>query len=238
MIIVANYDKLYQEELRKLKQRVRYYNRKGYNIDINTLLAPTIGMARKEYQVKYMKDLRGKRILEKGVIERENITQMSFYMNAPQPDIPETTIAPEVYSRIEQIFSLIGDFPMVLTIQFDEGKMGTNKYGDRDTVSVEFIGQALRDIFNNTVTEALTNDRTIELEHYLEEVEPRLRQILEPYYTDIPYFWESEMIKDYVEMLTILNWGEALSQDEMDRISELYDMTDIDIMQFGDEYDY
>lgn len=235
---MANYDKLYQEELRKLKQRVRYYRRKGYDVNLDTLLAPTIGMTRKEYQVKYLKDLKGQRLLDKGIIPEQKITQMSFFMNAPQADIPEDNVLPTTYSRIQQVFSLIEDFPLVLTIQFDEGKMGVNKYGDRDTVSVEFIGQALWDVFNNTVNKAIQNEQTTKLEHYLEEVEPRLRSILEPYYTDIPYYWESEMIHDYIEMLTILNWGEALSQAEMDNISELYDMTDIDIMQFGDEYDY
>ncbi len=233
---MANYDKLYEQELRKLKQRIRYQKSKGIDIDLDTLLAPTLSMTRKEHQVKYIKDLRGQRLLEKGVIPKQEITQMSFFMNAPQADIPEDSVAPEVYSRINQVFSLIEDFPLVLTIQFDEGKMGVNKYGDRDTVSVEFIGQAMWDIFNDTVNKAIANEQTIELEHYLQEVEPRLRSILEPYYTDIPYHWESEMIKDYIELLTILNWGEALSQSEMDRISELYDMTDIDIQEFGDEY--
>lgn len=235
---MANYDKQYEQELKRLKERVRYYRKKGYNVNLDTLLAPTIGMTRKEYQVKYIKDLRGQRLIEKGVVPEQNITQMSFFMNAPQADIPTDNILPEVYSRIQQVFSLIEGFPLVLTIQFDEGKMGVNKYGDRDTVSVEFIGQALWDVWNNTVNKAINNEQTIELEHYLEQVESRLREILEPYYTDIPYFWESEMIKDYIEMLTILNWGEALSQSEMDKISELYDMTDIDIHQYGDEYDY
>ena len=234
---MANYDKQYEQELKRLKQRVRYAKSKGYDIDLETLLAPTRSMARKEYQVKYIKDLRGATLIQKGVIQKHDITQMSFFMNAPQADITEDNVLPETYSRIQQIFSLIEDFPLVLTIQFDEGKMGTNKYGDRDTVSVEFIGQALWDIFNETVNKAIENQKTIELEHYLESVEPRLSEILQPYYTDIPYFWESEMIKDYIEMLTILNWGEALSQDEMDRISELYDMTDIDINTFGDEYE-
>ena len=235
---MANYDKQYEQELKRLKGRVRYYKKKGYDIDLETLLAPTRGMARKQYQVKYIQELRGKRILDKGVIHKSDVTQMSFFMNAPQADIPDDNLLPETYSRIQQIFSLIEDFPLVLTIQFDEGKMGVNKYGDRDTVSVEFIGQALWDVFNDTVNKAIANGQTIELEHYLERVEPRLSEILQPYYTDIPYFWESEMIKDYIEMLTILNWGEALSQSEMDRISELYDMTDIDINQYGDEYDY
>lgn len=235
---MANYDKQYQQELKRLKERVRYARKKGYDVNLDTLLAPTLGMTRKEHQLKYIKDLRGQALIDKGVIPKQEITQMSFFMNAPQADITEDNLLPETYSRIQQIFSLIEDFPLVLTIQFDEGKMGTNKYGDRDTVSVEFIGQALWDTFNNTVNKAIENEQTIELEHYLQEVEPRLRAILEPYYTDIPYYWESEMIRDYIEMLTILNWGEALSQEEMDKISELYDMTDIDIMQFGDEYDY
>ena len=234
---MANYDKLYQEELQKLKNRVRYYQKKGYDVNLDTLLAPTISMARKEYQVKYIKDLKGQRIIDKGVVPKnQNITQMSYYKNAPQADVTPDTVAPEVYSRIQQIFSLIEDFPLVLTIQFDEGKMGVNKYGDRDTVSVEFIGQALWDIWNNTVNKAIAEEKTTELEHYLEEVEPRLREILEPYFTDIPYHWESEMIKDYIEMLTLLNWGEALSQEEMDNISRIYDMTDIDIHEYGDEY--
>lgn len=235
---MANYDKQYEQELKRLKQRVRYAKSKGHDIDLETLLAPTRSMTRKEHQAKYIKDLRGATLIQKGVIPKHDVTQMSFFMNAPQADIPDDNLLPHTYSRIQQIFSLIEDFPLVLTIQFDEGKMGVNKYGDRDTVSVEFIGQALWDTFNNTVNKAINNGKTIELEHYLESVEPRLSEILQPYYTDIPYFWESEMIKDYIEMLTILNWGEALSQDEMDRISELYDMTDIDINQYGDEYDY
>lgn len=234
---MANYDKQYEQELKRLKQRVRYAKSKGHDIDLETLLAPTRSMTRKEYQVKYIQELRGQRLLDKGVIPKQNITQMSFFMNAPEPDIPQDKIAPEPFSLIKQIFSLIEDFPLVLTIQFDEGKMGTNSYGERDTVSVEFIGQALWDVFNNTVNKAIENGKTTELNKYLASVEPRLAEILQPYYTDIPYFWESEMIKDYIEMLTILNWGEALSQEEMDRISELYDMTDIDINQYGDEYD-
>lgn len=233
---MANYDKQYEEELKRLKQRVRYANKKGFDIKLDTLLAPTLGMARKEYQVKYIKDLRGKRLIDKGVIPKQNTNQYNYPMDVPPADIPEDSVAPETYSIINQIFGLIEDFPLVLTIQFDEGKMGVNKYGDRDTVSVEFIGQALWDVFNETVNKAIQNKQTTELQNYLKSVEPRLSEILQPYYTDIPYFWESEMIKDYIEMLTILNWGEALSQEEMDRISELYDMTDIDINQYGDEY--
>lgn len=234
---MANYDKLYEQELRKLKQRVRYANKKGHEINLDTLLAPTIGMTRKEYQVKYIKDLRGEHLIEKGTIPKQ-VNNIPSTKNLPPANVPKDNVLPETYSRIQQVFNLIEQFPLVLTIQFDEGKMGVNKYGDRDTVSVEFIGQAMWDTFNNTVLKAHKEEKTIELEHYLQEVEPRLREILEPYYTDIPYFWESEMIKDYIELLTILNWGNALSQAEMDEISELYDMTDIDIQQFGDEYDY
>lgn len=232
---MANYDKLYEQELKKLKRRIRYANKKGHNINLDTLLAPTIGMTSKKYQVKYIKDLRGNRLIEKGTIPNQNPEHV-VGITGTRADITEDNVLPYTYSRIQQVFDIIESFPLVLTIQFDEGKMGVNKYGDRDTVSVEFIGQALWNVFNNTVNKAIANEQTIELEHYLETVEPRLREILEPYWSDIPYFWESELIKDYIEMLTILNWGEALSQSEMDEISELYDMTDIDINQYGDEY--
>ncbi len=234
-------DDMYAKELRKLKQRVAYRRKQGYDIDINKILAPT-GQDKKR-DLEYIKSIRGQKIREFENVDYESYSEEDFsgfmnpYIGDNEEDfsVPDDRYDPNVYSTIEQIGILINQFPNALTIQFDEGELVRGKYGQRDTISTEFIGNILYDIYDKTVHKAMSEGRTQELEDYYKSIEHELGEKLEPYFSDIPYYYESELIKDFTEMLRLLNWGEALSQSEMENLSEVYDLTDVELHDWGEE---
>ena len=231
-----NLQEEYKQELRRLRQRVYYRHRQGYDIELNNLLHPLTGNLEKD--ILYLKSLKGTRLINEGLSQNNEYSDFERYMVPPTDFTPPMDrIDPNVYSVLDQIEHIISQFPNQLTLQFDEGYIGVGKFGDRDTISTEFVGQSLWDIFNETRSKALREDRLNELSDYYTSVESRLAEILDPYQIQDTYFYESELIRDYTEMLTLLNWGEALSQEQMENLSQNYDLTDVELHEWGDEYD-
>lgn len=233
-------DELLQQEVRRLRQRVAYYRKQGYDISAGRILDRLTGNTQAD--IEYIKSLRGERLkAESSAVSPYEDTDWDKYMNPyseNEPDFvpPEDVYDPNVYTRIEQVRATLSQFPNTLVVQFDEGVLKPD-YGGREEISVEAIGDALYDTFSNTIEKAEQEGRLRELEQYLQEKEEELGNILEPYYQDLPYYWESELLNDFTKAMSILNWGVAFSSEELENISMIYDFTDVDIPLYGDEYD-
>lgn len=225
---------IYKEELRRLKQRVYYRRKQGYNIDIEKL---TQGRGQHlETDIEYLKSLRGTTLLSYADYEQEDISDIGNIMNEPTFEEPEERISPDAYTHIGQIEAIIMDFPLTLPVQFDRGELGTEMYGKREEISVEFFGNAIYDIWLETVNRATEENRLQELEDYYADIQDELAEILEPYGNEHSYYYESDLMDDFTQTLRLLNWGEALSMDKMQELSDYYSMTDVSLLQFGDEY--
>lgn len=233
-------DERLQQEVRRLRQRVAYYKKQGYDISVNTILDRLTGNTQSD--IEYLKSLRGERLKSESLLLSEfDVSDFEKYMNPyseNEPDFvpPADVFDPNVYTRIEQVRATLSQFPNTLVIQFDEGILKPD-YGGREEISVEAIGNALYDTFTNTINKAEQEGRLRELEKYLQEQEEELGNILEPYYQDLPYYLESELMNDFTKAMSILNWGVAFSSEELENISHIYDFTDVDIPLYGDEYD-
>ena len=227
-------DERLQQEVRRLRQRVAYYKKQGYDISVNIILDRLTGNTQSD--IEYLKSLRGERLKSESLLLSEYNDTDYYSENEPDFVPPEDVYDPHVYTRIEQIRATLSQFPNTLVIQFDEGKLKPD-YGGREEISVEAIGDALYDTFTNTIDKAEQQGRLRELEQYLQENEEELGNILEPYYQDLPYYWESELLNDFTKAMSILNWGEAFSSEELENISDIYDFTDVELNPWGDEYD-
>lgn len=237
---MAYRDERLQQEVRRLRQRVAYYKKQGYDVSVNLILDRLTGDTQSD--IEYIRSLRGERLKSESLLLSEfDDTDFDRYMNPyseNEPDFepPADVFDPNVYTRIEQVRATLSQFPNTLVIQFDEGILKPD-YGGREEISVEAIGNALYDTFASTVEKAEQEGRLRELEQYLQEQEEELGNILEPYYQDLPYYWESELMNDFTKAMSILNWGVAFSSEELENISLIYDFTDVDIPLYGDEYD-
>lgn len=240
---MAYRDERLQQEVRRLRQRVSYYKKQGYNINADIILERLTGNTQAD--IEYIKSLRGERLKyeslaqlsELDILEANFDNYMNLYVENEADFVPpEDVYDPNVYTRIEQIRATLSQFPNTLVIQFDEGKLKPD-YGGRDEISVEAIGDALYDTFTNTIVKAEQQGRLRELEQYLQENEEELGNILEPYYQDLPYYWESELLNDFTKAMSILNWGEAFSSEELENIADIYDFTDVELNPWGDDYD-
>lgn len=227
-------DEKLQQEVRRLRQRVSYYKKQGYDISVNIILDRLTGNTQSD--IEYLKSLRGERLKSESLLLSEYNDTDYYSENEPDFQPPEDVFDPNVYTRIEQVRATLSQFPNTLVVQFDEGILKPD-YGGREEISVEAIGDALYDTFANTVEKAEQEGRLRELEQYLQEKEEELGNILEPYYQDLPYYWESELMNDFTKAMSILNWGVAFSSEELENISLIYDFTDVDIPLYGDEYD-
>ena len=238
---MAYRDERLQQEVRRLRQRVSYYRKQGYNINADRILDRLTGNTTAD--IEFIKSLRGERLKAEGEILSQLDYEIDFseFMNPyseNEPDFepPDDVFDPHIYTRIEQVRATLSQFPNTLVVQFDEGILKPD-YGGREEISVEAIGNALYDTFINTVDKAEQEGRLRELEQYLQEKEEELGNILEPYYQELPYYWESELMNDFTKAMSILNWGVAFSSEELENISQIYDFTDVDIPLYGDEYD-
>ena len=233
-------DERLKQEVRKLRQRVAYYKKQGYDINADRILERLTGNTQSD--IEYLKSLRGERLKSESLVLYEfDDTDFDRYMNPyseNEADFvpPEDVYDPHVYTRIEQIRATLSQFPNTLVIQFDEGKLKPD-YGGREEISVEAIGDALYDTFTNTIEKAEQEGRLRELEQYLQYNEEKLGNILEPYYQDLPYYWESELLNDFTKAMSILNWGEAFSSEELENIADIYEFTDVELNPWGDEFD-
>lgn len=231
---MAYRDERLQQEVRRLRQRVAYYNKQGYDISVNLILDRLTGDTQSD--IEYLKSLRGERLKSESLLVSEYYDIDYYTENEPDFEPPADVFDPNVYTRIEQVRATLSQFPNTLVVQFDEGILKPD-YGGREEISVEAIGNALYDTFANTVEKAEQEGRLRELEQYLQVKEEELGNILEPYYQDLPYYWESELMNDFTKAMSILNWGVAFSSEELENISLIYDFTDVDIPLYGDEYD-
>lgn len=231
---MAYRDERLQQEVRRLRQRVSYYKKQGYDINADRILERLTGNTQSD--IEYLKSLRGERLKSEAIIQSEFDDTDYYSKNEPDFEPPEDVFDPNVYTRIEQIRATLSQFPNTLVIQYDEGILKPD-YGGREEISVEGIGNALYDTFINTIDKAEEQGRLRELEQYLQENEEELGNILEPYYQDLPYYWESELLNDFTKAMSILNWGEAFSSEELENIADIYDFTDVELNPFGDEYD-
>lgn len=237
---MAYRDERLQQEVRRLRQRVAYYKKQGYDISVNLILDRLTGDTQSD--IEYIRSLRGERLKSEGLLLSETFERdwdeiMNPYSeNEPDFEPPADVFDPNVYTRIEQIRATLSQFPNTLVIQFDEGVLKPD-YGGREEISVEAIGDALYDTFTNTIDKAEQQGRLRELEQYLQDNEEELGNILEPYYQDLPYYWESELLNDFTKAMSILNWGEAFSSEELENIADIYEFTDVELNPWGDEFD-
>lgn len=231
---MAYRDERLRQEVRRLRQRVSYYKKQGYDISVNLILDRLTGDIQSD--IEYLKSLRGERLKSESLLLSEFDDTDYYSENEPDFVPPEDVYDPHVYTRIEQIRATLSQFPNTLVIQFDEGILKPD-YGGREEISVEAIGNALYDTFINTIDKAEQQGRLRELEQYLQENEEELGNILEPYYQDLPYYWESELLNDFTKAMSILNWGEAFSSEELENIADIYEFTDVELNPWGDEYD-
>ena len=231
---MAYRDERLRQEVRRLRQRVSYYKKQGYDISVNLILDRLTGDIQSD--IEYLKSLRGERLKSESLLLSEFDDTDYYSENEPDFVPPEDVYDPHVYTRIEQIRATLSQFPNTLVIQFDEGILKPD-YGGREEISVEAIGNALYDTFINTIDKAEQQGRLRELEQYLQENEEELGNILEPYYQDLPYYWESELLNDFTKAMSILNWGEAFSSEELENRADIYEFTDVELNPWGDEYD-
>ena len=97
-----------------------------------------------------------------------------------------------------------------------------------DEADIEFIGDALYDIWNNMVTEAGEYGTLLELDDYYGKIEDELAEFLEPLHSESMYYLESELLTGTTKMMRLLNGGNALSMAEMQSYSPMF--TDMDLV--------
>lgn len=205
--------KEYRHQLNLLKKRIATLEKKGYTFDVEEI---TKGSEKNVYYAtEYFKSLRGEKLQKVGTRKtQQNID------NEPDFVPPQDSDSPNIYSAINEIETLILEFPDMVVMQYDVGKHG--KTGERDVTDVSYIGMALYDTWNNTVTQASSQNMLDELEDYYQSVEGQLANLLQPYGNLAQYFYESEVSNMLTQALRLLNWGVALSSEQMENFSPLY----------------
>lgn len=214
----------YAQELRRLKQRIYYRNQQGYNIDINKLLEDRGNFL--EEDIEYMRSLRGVNLLSYADYSSDEISTYDTSTNDEDFVAPSDYDDPNIYSNIFQIEQLLLEFPSTKIMVFDVGQLG--ELHKMDEADIEFIGDALYDIWNNNVTEAAENGFLLQLDGYYGQIENELAQFLEPLHSESMYYLESELLTGMTRMMELLNGGNALSMAEMQQYSPLY--TDMDLV--------
>lgn len=217
-------DERYKQELRRLKRRIYYRKQQGYNIDINKLLEGRGNFL--EEDIEYMHSLRGVNLLSYADYENDKVTTYDTSTNEDDFVAPSDYDDPNIYSNIFQIEQLLLEFPSTKEMVFDVGQLGElHKMNEAD---IEFIGDALYDIWNNMVTEAGQNGTLLQLDDYYGQIENELAKYLEPLHTQSMYYLESELLTGMTKMMQLLNGGNALSMSEMQTYSPLF--TDMDLV--------
>lgn len=214
----------YAQELRRLKRRIYYRKQQGYTIDIKKLLQDRGQFL--EEDIEYIRSLRGVNLLSYADYESDEITTEDTSTNEEGFETPPDNDDPNVYSNIFQIEQLLLEFPNSKIMVFDVGQLG--KLHKMDEADIEFIGDALYDIWNNKVTEAGENGTLLELDDYYGTIENDLAQFLEPLHSESMYYLESELLTGMTRMMQLLNGGNALSMSEMQSYSPLF--TDMDLV--------
>ena len=214
----------YAQELRRLKQRIYYRKQQGYNIDINKLLEDRGNFL--EEDIEYIRSLRGVNLLSYADYGSDEISTYDTSTNDEDFVAPSDYDDPNIYSNIFQIEQLLLEFPSTKIMVFDVGQLG--ELHKMDEADIEFIGDALYDIWNKKVTEAGENGTLLQLDDYYGQIENELAQFLEPLHSESMYYLESELLTGMTRMMELLNGGNALSMAEMQSYSPLY--TDMDLV--------
>lgn len=214
----------YAQELRRLKQRIYYRKQQGYNIDINKLLQNRGNFL--EEDIEYMRSLKGVNLLSYADYETDEIRTYDTSTNEEDFVPPLDYDDPNIYSNIFQIEQLLLEFPSSKIMVFDVGQLG--ELNKMDEADIEFIGDALYNIWNNMVTEAGEYGTLLELDDYYGKIENELAEFLEPLHSESMYYLESELLTGMTRMMQLLNGGNALSMAEMHSYSPLF--TDMDLV--------
>ncbi|MBP3338347.1 MAG: hypothetical protein J6L69_02965 [Lachnospiraceae bacterium] len=214
----------YAQELRRLKQRIYYRKQQGYNIDINKLLQDRGNFL--EDDIEYMRSLRGVNLLSYADYGSDEVSTYDTSTNEEDFVPPSDYDDPNIYSNIFQIEQLLLEFPNTKVMVFDVGQLG--ELHKMDEADIEFIGDALYDIWNNMVAEAGEYGTLLELDDYYGKIEDELAEFLEPLHSESMYYLESELLTGMTRMMQLLNGGNALSMAEMQLYSPMF--TDMDLV--------
>lgn len=210
----------YQRKL--LNRRIRYARKKGHNIDVQEI-ERYIERQNEEDVIEFMKSIRRNELLAYSTGATEDY-DYSEDRNDVDWEPPEPTISPDVYSNIEQIKSILLDIPPTVVIQIDTGVLG--EINKRIWYNTEEMADKVFDVFQKNVDYFTQNNMLIILDDYYgEEVEDRLAEIIQNW-TFNDYLAESDLLGEFTEMLTLLNVGEALSNEELEGFSYVYTDTD------------
>lgn len=203
----------YQHQLRLLKQRISRLESKGYRFDVEQI---TKGSEKNVYYAtQYFKTLRGNE-LKQLAIQGTGLDVDNEEDFVP----PADRDSPFTYSVIDEIERIILEFPDMLVVQ---GDLGTRvREGTRDQADVSDVGEALWDMWNETVSEATRQGTLEQLSAYYESVEARLADLINPYKNVAQYFYESEIRTTMIEALRLLNGGQALTTGQLERYVPLY----------------
>ena len=214
----------YTQELRRLKQRIYYRKQQGYNIDINKLLQDRGNFL--EEDIEYIRTLKGVNLLSYADYGSDEVSTYDASTNEEDFVPPSDYDDPNIYSNIFQIEQLLLEFPSTKIMVFDVGQVG--ELHKMDEADIEFIGDALYNIWNNMVTEAGEHGTLLELDDYYGKIENELAEFLEPLHSESMYYLESELLTGMTRMMQLLNGGNALSMAEMQSYSPLF--TDMDLV--------
>lgn len=203
----------YRHQLRLLKQRIARLEEKGYKFDVEEI---TKGSEKNVYYAtQYFKSLRGEELQKLAI---KDIAQ--DYENEEDFVPPADRDSPFVYSAISEIERILLEFPDMLVVQGDLGNRVQE--GARDVADVSDVGEALWDMWNETVSKAVETDTVQQLNAYYESVMGRLADLINPYKNQAQYFYESEIKTTMIEALRLLGGGEALTTDQLSRYVPLY----------------
>lgn len=205
--------KEYKHQLSLLNQRIARLEKRGYKFDVEDITKG--GEKNPYYASQYYKSLRGNKLKDLAkVTAQDTLDNEEDFVPPADRDLPTT------YSVIDEIETIINEFPDRVVVQMDVGNLG--KEGERDYVDIGYVGNAMWDVWNETVMRASREDRIEELASYYESVEGELASLLNPYHNEAMYFYESEISNMLTQALRLLNWGVALSSEQMESLSPLY----------------
>lgn len=203
----------YRHQLQLLKQRIARLEQRGYKFDVEEI---TKGSEKNVYYAtQYFKTLRGEELQKLAI---KDIAQ--DYENEEDFVPPADRDSPFVYSAITEIERILLEFPDMLVVQGDLGNRV--QAGARDVADVSDVGEALWDMWNETVSKAVETDTVQQLNAYYESVMGRLADLINPYKNQAQYFYESEIKTTMIEALRLLGGGEALTTDQLSRYVPLY----------------
>lgn len=210
----------YKHQERLLKQRIARLEAKGYRFDVDRILEQ--GRKNQYYATETYKTLKGEKLLKLAIKESDIARPTNEQGFVP----PVDRDSPDEFSYIEQIRSLLNEFPDVITdVQFDMGSWGEKD--KRDTLIMPSLGRTLRDVFERNVAQAEREGWIADLDDYYGSVEEQLAQLIQPFSELIAYKNESDLRSSHTQALRLLNLGEAISMQEMESYSSLYTDTDV-----------